>query len=105
MREHRGPGQGRSIADNEGAKFWFSVMNELKIRGVQDVLIAVVGGLKGFPKAITAAFPQAAVQPGLRQFRAELVHWTNSTTPFTLHRASPSHACEHALSGSGCVTP
>jgi len=37
------------IADNEGAKFWLSVMNELKNRGVQDVLIAVVDGLKGFP--------------------------------------------------------
>lgn len=50
------------IADNEGAKFWLSVMNELKNRGVQDVLIAVVDGLKGFPEAITAAFPEAAVQ-------------------------------------------
>jgi transposase-like protein len=50
------------IADNEGAKFWLSVMTELKNRGVQDVLIAVVDGLKGFPDAITAAFPQATVQ-------------------------------------------
>ena len=50
------------IADNEGAKFWLSVMNELKNRGVQDVLIAVVDGLRGFPEAITAAFPDAAVQ-------------------------------------------
>ena len=50
------------IADNEGAKFWLSVMNELKNRGVQDVLIAVVDGLKGFPDAITAAFPEATVQ-------------------------------------------
>ena len=47
------------IADNEGAKFWLSVMNELKNRGV---LIAVVDGLKGFPKAITAAFPDTTVQ-------------------------------------------
>jgi len=50
------------IADNEGAKFWLSVMNELKNRGVQDILIAVVDGLKGFPEAITAAFPEATVQ-------------------------------------------
>ncbi len=50
------------IAENEGAKFWLSVMNELKNRGVQDVLIAVVDGLKGFPEAITAAFPEAMVQ-------------------------------------------
>ena len=50
------------VAENEGAKFWLSVMNELRNRGVQDVLIAVVDGLKGFPEAITAAFPEAAVQ-------------------------------------------
>ena len=50
------------IADNEGAKFWLSVVTELKNRGVQDILIAVVDGLKGFPDAITAAFPDTAVQ-------------------------------------------
>ncbi len=50
------------IAENEGAKFWLSVMNELRNRGVQDVLIAVVDGLKGFPEAITADFPEATVQ-------------------------------------------
>ena len=50
------------VAENEGAKFWLFVMNELRNRGVQDVLIAVVDGLKGFPEAITAAFPEAAVQ-------------------------------------------
>ena len=50
------------IADNEGAKFWLSVMNELKNRGVADILIAVVDGLKGFPETITAAFPDATVQ-------------------------------------------
>ncbi|WP_128253373.1 IS256 family transposase [Falsirhodobacter deserti] len=50
------------IADNEGAKFWLSVMNELRNRGVQDILIAVVDGLKGFPQAITAAFPDTTVQ-------------------------------------------
>lgn len=50
------------IAENEGAKFWLSVMNELRNRGVQDILIAVVDGLKGFPEAITAAFPETVVQ-------------------------------------------
>ena len=50
------------IADNEGAKFWLSVMNELKNRGIEDILIAVVDGLKGFPQAITAAFPDTMVQ-------------------------------------------
>ena len=50
------------IEQNEGAKFWLRVMNELKNRGVEDVLIAIVDGLKGFREAITAAFPEAQVQ-------------------------------------------
>jgi putative transposase len=50
------------IEQTEGAKFWLKVMNELKTRGVQDVLIAVVDGLKGFPEAIGASFPQTIVQ-------------------------------------------
>src|ERR1700757_2304128 len=50
------------LEQNEGAKFWLRVMNELKNRGVEDVLIAVVDGLKGFPEAITAVFPQTMVQ-------------------------------------------
>ena len=53
---------GMWTAANEGAKFWLGVMNELKARGVRDVLIAVVDGLKGFPEAIEAAFPEATVQ-------------------------------------------
>ena len=50
------------IENTEGAKFWLRVMNELKNRGVGDVLIAVVDGLKGFPEAINAVFPQTIVQ-------------------------------------------
>ena len=50
------------IAGNEGARFWLSVMNELKNRGVQDILIAARDGLKGFRHAITAALPDATVQ-------------------------------------------
>jgi putative transposase len=50
------------IEQTEGAKFWLRVMTELKNRGVEDILIAVVDGLKGFPDAITAVFPQAQVQ-------------------------------------------
>ena len=50
------------LEQNEGAKFWLRVMNELKNRGVEDVLIAFVDGLKGFPEAITAVFPHATVQ-------------------------------------------
>ncbi len=47
---------------SEGAKFWLAVLNELKQRGVQDVLVCCVDGLKGFPEAIEAVFPQAWVQ-------------------------------------------
>jgi putative transposase len=50
------------IEQTEGAKFWLRVMNELKTRGASDILIAVVDGLKGFPEAITAVFPQTVVQ-------------------------------------------
>lgn len=50
------------LEQNEGAKFWLRVMNELRHRGVEDVLLAVVNGLKGFPDAIRAVFPEALVQ-------------------------------------------
>ena len=50
------------LEQNEGAKFWLRVMNELKTRGVEDILIAIVDGLKGFPETIVAVFPQATVQ-------------------------------------------
>jgi putative transposase len=50
------------IEQNEGAKFWLKVMTELKNRGVQDILLAVVDGLKGFPEAISTIFPQTHVQ-------------------------------------------
>jgi transposase-like protein len=48
--------------ETEGAKFWLAVFNDLQRRGVQDVLIACVDGLKGFPEAIEAVFPKAWVQ-------------------------------------------
>jgi putative transposase len=48
--------------ETEGAKFWLAVLNDLRRRGVGDVLIACVDGLKGFPEAIEATFPQAWVQ-------------------------------------------
>ncbi len=50
------------IEQTEGAKFWLKVMNDLKTRGVADILIAVVDGLKGFPEAITTVFPETTVQ-------------------------------------------
>jgi putative transposase len=50
------------IEQTEGAKFWLKVINELKARGINDILIAVVDGLKGFPEAITSVYPQTIVQ-------------------------------------------
>ena len=50
------------MSENEGAKFWLSVLTELKNRGVNDVFIACVDGLSGFPDAIAAAFPKTQVQ-------------------------------------------
>jgi putative transposase len=49
-------------SDNEGAKFWIQVITELKTRGVQDIFIACVDGLKGFPEAIEAIYPNTQVQ-------------------------------------------
>ena len=50
------------IEQTEGAKFWLKVFNELKNRGLHDILIAVVDGLRGFPEAIEAVYPQAQIQ-------------------------------------------
>ena len=50
------------MSENEGAKFWLSVLTELKSRGVQDILIACVDGLKGFPEAIAAEYPETRIQ-------------------------------------------
>lgn len=53
---------GMWLAENEGAKFWLSVLTELKNRGLQDILIACVDGLKGFRDAINRVFPQTHIQ-------------------------------------------
>ncbi len=59
--------------DNEGAKFWLAVLNDLHRRGVRDVLIASVDGLAGFPEAIEAVFPKAWVQTCIvHQIRSSL---------------------------------
>ena len=59
--------------ETEGAKFWLAVLNDLRRRGVQDVLISCVDGLKGFPEAIEATFPEAWVQTCVvRLIRASL---------------------------------
>jgi putative transposase len=53
---------GMWLAENEGAKFWLSVLTELKNRGLQDILITCVDGLKGFPDAINSVYPQTHIQ-------------------------------------------
>ena len=67
------------VEQNEGAKFWLRVMNELKNRGVEDILIAVVDGLKGFPEAIVAVFPDATVQTCI-------VHLLRHSLDFTAYK-------------------
>lgn len=92
------------LEQNEGAKFWLKVMNEMKNRGVEDVLLAVVDGLKGFPEAITAVFPETTVQTCI-------VHLLRHSLDFTsykdrkavaaalrdIYRATDAEAAEKAL--------
>jgi len=53
---------GMYVAETEGAKFWLSVLTDLKRRGVEDILIACIDGLKGFPEAIATVYPQTQIQ-------------------------------------------
>ena len=50
------------LAENEGAKFWLHVLTDMKNRGLNDIFVACVDGLAGFPEAIGAAYPQTRVQ-------------------------------------------
>ncbi len=67
------------ISDSESAKFWLGVMNDMKNRGVDDVFIICVDGLKGFPEAIKAIYPQADVQ-------VCVVHMIRHTVMFIPHK-------------------
>jgi transposase-like protein len=67
------------IAQTEGAKFWMGVLTELKNRGVQDVLIACMDGLSGFPDALRAVFPQTRVQ-------LCIVHMVRNSTKFVSYK-------------------
>ena len=53
---------GMYVSESEGAKFWLSVLTDLKARGVEDIFIACIDGLKGFPEAIAAVFPSTQIQ-------------------------------------------
>jgi len=90
------------IEQTEGAKFWLRVMTELQSRGVQDVLLALVDGLKGFPEAITAVFPHTTVQTcivHLLRHALDFVGWRDrkavATELKTIYRA-PTAAAAHA---------
>lgn len=92
------------LEQNEGAKFWLRVMNELKNRGVEDILLAVVDGLKGFPDAIRAAFPDTLVQScivHLLRGSLEFVSWKDRKAVATalkdIYRAIDAAAGEAAL--------
>ena len=94
------------IEQTEGAKFWLGVMNELKTRGLQDVLIVVVDGLKGFPEAIEAVYPQATVQTCIvHLIRYSLAHasWKErrslAAALRALYRAPTAASAEAELEG------
>ena len=96
---------GMWLEQNEGAKFWLRVMNELKNRGVEDILIAVVDGLKGFPDAINAAFPETTVQTcivHLLRLSLDFVSYKDrkpiATALKDIYRAVDATAAEVALS-------
>ena len=92
------------LEQNEGAKFWLRVMNELKNRGIEDILLAVVDGLKGFPDAITAVFPEAIVQTcivHLLRNSMDFVSWKDrkalAAALKDIYRAVDAEAAEAAL--------
>ena len=93
------------IEQTEGAKFWLKVFNDLKQRGVADVLIAVVDGLRGFPEAIEAVFPLAQIQTCIvHLIRTSLnyVGWKDRKSVAaelkTIYQAVNAEAAEAALS-------
>ena len=70
---------GMYVGENESAKFWLSIMNGLKNRGVRDILIACIDGLSGFPQAIEAVFPETEIQQCI-------IHQIRNTTKFVSYK-------------------
>lgn len=70
---------GMYVGENESAKFWLTVLNGLKNRGVQDILIACVDGLSGFPQAIEAVFPETEIQQCV-------IHQIRNSTKFVSYK-------------------
>lgn len=65
------------VETTEGARFWLRVLNELKARGVEDVLVVVCDGLVGLPEAISAVWPQATVQTCIVHLTRASLRWVN----------------------------
>jgi putative transposase len=95
---------GMWFAETEGAKFWMQVLAELKQRGIRDILICCVDGLKGFPEAIEAIFPQTVVQTCIVHLirhslkyvpRREREHVARDLKP--IYTAIDADAAQHAL--------
>lgn len=70
---------GMYVGENESAKFWLSILNGLKNRGVKDILIACIDGLTGFPQAISAVFPETEIQHCI-------IHQIRNTTKFVSYK-------------------
>ena len=70
---------GMYVGENESAKYWLSIMNGLKNRGVEDILIACVDGLSGFPQAIEAVYPQTEIQQCI-------IHQIRNSTKFVSYK-------------------
>ncbi len=92
------------IEQTEGAKFWMRVMTEMKNRGLEDILLAVVDGLKGFPEAITAVFPQAQIQTcivHLLRYSMQFASWKErkelAKTLAPVYRAATVDEAQEAL--------
>jgi len=90
------------LSENEGAKFWLSVLTELNNRGVKDILIACVDGLKGFPDAIASVYPQTQIQlciVHMVRYSMKFVSWKDYRAVTTdLKRIYQSATEEAALS-------
>src|SRR5215469_14791491 len=76
---------GMWIERNEGSKFWMGILNELKNRGVQDILIAAVDGLTGFPDAINSVFPKTEVQRRIsKRWTMPIRNWGEAMHQFSV---------------------
>jgi putative transposase len=95
---------GLYLSENEGARFWLGVLNDLRARGVEDLLIASIDGLKGFPEAISDVFPKTEIQLCIvHQIRNSLKYVVSKDQKTfmadlkLIYRASSKDLAEHHL--------